>query len=115
MAAVHPVRVIDDHGCEIVRLRGDIDHSNAGVLERGILAATRASGGVIIDLSAVTFLDSGGLRCLDTVIAAFVYRGAPVRVVAPSGGPVRFTLEVVDYLPELLAESVDEGIAALTE
>ena len=116
MTAAHqPVRVLKDGGCEIVRLRGDLDHGNAADVEHQIVSATRALDGVIVDLSAVTFLDSAGLRCLDRALAAFTDRGAPVRVAVPKGGAVRFTLELIGFLPELMAETVAEAKTTLTD
>jgi anti-sigma B factor antagonist len=115
MADNQPVRVLKDGGCEVIRLRGDLDHGNAADIEREIVAVTRALDGVIVDLSAVTFLDSAGLRCLDRVLATFADRGAPVRVAVPKSGPVRFTLELTGFLPELMTETVAEAKITLTD
>jgi anti-sigma B factor antagonist len=108
------VAVRNERGCEIVELLGDVDHANADVVERDVLTATRAAAGVVIDLTGVTFLDSAGLRCLDRLVTAFRHRRAPVRVVAPQESVVRFTLELIDFLPDLLATTVDGAIADLT-
>ena len=108
------VVVAGEGGCEVVRLYGEVDHANADDVERGVLTAIRAAAGVVIDLSGVTFLDSAGLRCLDRLVTAFVNRQAPVRVVAPEGGAVRFTLDLIGFLPDLLASTVDEAITDLT-
>jgi anti-sigma B factor antagonist len=112
--AARQVRVYASAGCEVVQLLGDIDHATAPLVERDVLTTVRAATGVVIDLTATTFLDSAGLLCLDRVVTAFGNRGAPVRVAAPADGMVRFTLDLVGFLPELLAEDVDEALAAMT-
>ncbi|MFC4017101.1 STAS domain-containing protein [Micromonospora sp. GCM10011542] len=114
MSAEDRVAVRNEGGCEVVELRGDVDHANAELVERDVLTATRAAAGVVIDLTAVSFLDSAGLRCLDRLVTAFRHRRAPVRVVAPQGTAVRFTLELIEFLPDLLATTVDEAIGDLT-
>jgi hypothetical protein len=40
-------------------------------------------------------------------------RGAPVRVAAPADGMVRFTLELVGFLPDLLTEDVASALDEL--
>ncbi|MGK5739858.1 STAS domain-containing protein [Micromonospora sp. URMC 103] len=113
MTAGDRVTVSVERGCEVVRLHGDVDHVNADQMEREVLSTTRAAAGVVVDLTPVTFLDSAGLRCLDRVVAAFVKRQAQVMVVAPDDGVVRFTLDLIGFLPELLASTVDEALAEL--
>ncbi len=107
------VAVTGERGCAVVRLFGDVDYVSADQLEQEILTVTRAAAGVVIDLTPVTFLDSAGLRCLDRVVAAFDKRQARVRVVAPAAGMVRFTLDLIGFLPELLASTVDEALTDL--
>ncbi|MFI6784691.1 STAS domain-containing protein [Micromonospora sp. NPDC050276] len=114
MTAEDRTTIRSEQGCEVVRLHGEIDHGNAELVERDVLAATRAAAGVVIDLSGVTFLDSAGLRCLDHLVTAFRNRQAPVVVVAPDQGVVRFTLDLIGFLPGLLTSSVDDALAELT-
>ncbi|TDB80635.1 STAS domain-containing protein [Micromonospora sp. KC721] len=108
------VTVHGERGCSVVRLHGEVDHGNAELVERDVLTATRAAAGVVIDLTGVTFLDSAGLRCLDQLVTAFRTRQAPVLVVAPDGGAVRGTLDLIGFLPDLLAGTLDEALAELT-
>ncbi|WP_165945756.1 STAS domain-containing protein [Micromonospora sp. KC606] len=114
MTAANRVTVGSERSCEVVRLRGDVDHGNAELVERDVLTATRAAVGVVIDLTGVTFLDSAGLRCLDRLVTAFLNRQAPVLVVAPDGGVVRFTLDLIGFLPDLVVGTVDEALTQLT-
>ncbi|MEV8511774.1 STAS domain-containing protein [Dactylosporangium sp. NPDC051484] len=107
------VRVSTANGCEVVRLLGEIDHASAPLVERDVLVSVRASTGVVIDLTETTFLDSAGLLCLDRMVTAFSDRGAPVRVAAPAAGMVRFTLELIGFLPDLLTEDVETALAEM--
>ncbi|MGI5238280.1 STAS domain-containing protein [Dactylosporangium sp. CA-139066] len=107
------IRVYSTGGCEIVQLLGDIDHATASLVERDVLVSVRATTGVVVDLTETTFLDSAGLLCLDRVVTAFSDRGAPVRVAAPPDGMVRYTLDLIGFLPDLLAEDVDSAVAAM--
>ncbi|MEV4281981.1 STAS domain-containing protein [Actinoplanes xinjiangensis] len=113
MTAANRVTLTTQRGCAVVRLHGDVDHVNAGQMELEVLTTTRAAAGVVVDLTPVTFLDSAGLSCLDRIVAAFLNRQARVRVVAPTDGVVRFTLDLVGFLPELLATTLDEALSDL--
>lgn len=110
MTAANRVTLATERGCAVVRLHGDVDHVNAGQMELDVLTTTRAAAGVVVDLTSVTFLDSAGLSFLDRVVAVFRNRQARVRVVAPVDGVVRFTLDLVGFLPELLAPTLDEAL-----
>ncbi|WP_433077200.1 STAS domain-containing protein [Dactylosporangium sp. CA-052675] len=114
MSGERQVRVYSAGGCEIVALLGEIDHATAPLVERDVLASVRATTGVVVDLTRTTFLDSAGLLCLDRMVTAFGDRGAPVRVAAPADGMVRFTLDLIGFLPDLLTEDVDAAVAAMT-
>jgi anti-sigma B factor antagonist len=47
-----------------VRLRGEVDMSNAHEVEAIVLRMSEAGGPVVVDLSDVTFIDSSGVRTL---------------------------------------------------
>lgn len=49
--------------------------------------------GVVLDLAAVDFFDSSGVRLVDRLTR--LCAAVPLRVVAPPGGPVRRVLEMV--------------------
>jgi anti-anti-sigma factor len=115
MDAGRQVRVYSAGGCEVVQLVGEIDHATAPLVERDMLVSVRAATGVVVDLTETTFLDSAGLLCLDRVVTAFSDRGAPVRVAAPPDGMVRFTLDLIGFLPDLMSEDVETAVAAMTK
>ncbi len=73
----------DDTEVEI-RLRGELDHSNADVLRQHVLSAlARLPRQVVIDMSELTFMDSAGIgeiiranRLLTSRDRGLVIRGA---------------------------------------
>lgn len=66
----------------VVRIGGEVDTATAEALERELLAVVRARPRHLgLDLTAVDFLDSSGLRALLVVQQAVASRGRQVRVV----------------------------------
>ena len=67
-------------------LRGDIDVANIGTLEeRLVAAASVADERVDLDMSAVGFVDSTGIRGLIDVARALEASGGRLRIVSASG------------------------------
>lgn len=101
------------HGTALLAvLTGEVDLSNATELEHCIVEATGALPALVVDLTAVSFLDSAGVRLLDHLVAG----SAPdplVRVVVSASGPVPFTLRVCGFRTDLLASSRDEALTGL--
>ena len=93
-------------------VEGEIDMSNAASLEGGLREALADGDGLVLDLTAVTFLDSAGVRLLDHLVAACEPETG-LRVVTAPDGPVPFTLRLCGFRPDLLAATVDDAFAAL--
>jgi anti-sigma B factor antagonist len=105
---------IEVHGSTLlVVLTGEIDLSNAAELERQVVAAAGALPGLVVDLTAVTFLDSAGVRLLDHLVASRE-PDPQVRVVVSATGPVPFTLRLCGFRSDLLCGSRDEALADLS-
>ena len=94
-------------------ITGEIDLSNAAELENRVVEAAGGLVALVVDLTAVTFLDSAGVRLLDHLVAD---RGPDpqVRVVVSATGPVPFTLRLCGFRADLICGSRDEALAALT-
>ena len=58
------VETREDDGQHVIALAGELDIAGAGEFEDAAAAALRAGGPVTIDLSALEFIDSSGLRVL---------------------------------------------------
>jgi anti-anti-sigma factor len=95
MSPLADVRVQGDKHRAIVTLTGEIDLANADAIFSTVRFETGTR--VVIDLSAVRFIDSSGIAEIVRLNSA-----RPVSVVAPTGGQPRRVLEivhVVDVIP----------------
>ena len=105
--------VVRSGGLALVRLAGEVDIAAADALERDIVAEAAGATSVVVDLTAVGFLDSAGLRLLDRVVGECDDRGAAVRLVAPDGCAARLPLEVCGFREGLVADSVAHALTDL--
>lgn len=99
----------------VVRLRGDIDLSNAEAL--GAAAENAVSNharGLVLDLSGVTFLDSIGLRLIFRLARRLRDRQQALRLVVPAGSRITrlLTLSGVAAVAEVVTEHRPEPSSA---
>lgn len=103
-------------GVVIARITGEIDMSNVTELRESITEHTpNASPGVVLDLSAVDYVDSAGIHMLYRLSESLRNRGQVLRVVIPPGSPAADALKLAGierYVDAVTA--VDEGLEALT-
>jgi anti-sigma B factor antagonist len=98
---------------DVVRLAGEIDLANAPAIGREIIAHTAAAGAVVIDLTQVSFLDSAGVRLLDSLVGDLDNLGTPIRLVVGETGPARMTLTLCAFRDDLLATDLVRAAADL--
>jgi len=96
-------------GAVVVHLAGEIDMANAPGISRAIVRQLTSAAGVLIDLTAVTFLDSAGVRLLDVLVGDLEDHGTGVRLVVDEGGVARKTLELCAFRDDLLALDLDQA------
>ena len=72
------------------------------------------AAGVVLDLTAVTFFDSSGVRLVDALARACGESGAPFRVVAPHRVLARRVLEIVGLVDGLVEDDLDAAVAAVS-
>lgn len=79
-------------------VRGELDLLTAPQLGRAVDALLEARvGGLIVDLTPTTFLDSSGARELMRIARAATDAGAALHVLAPrSNSPVRLIVDLLD-------------------
>jgi anti-anti-sigma factor len=83
------VRVDDRGPWPVVRLRGEIDLSNADALaEVAEGAVPNSAKGLVLDLSGVTYLDSTGLRLIFRLARRLGDRQQALRLVVPEGARI---------------------------
>jgi anti-anti-sigma factor len=112
---VADVRTEVTEGVLTASLTGDIDIASAAELGTRILAAVPAdSCGVVVDLSAVRYIDSSGMRMLFELSQRLQGAERPLRVASPRGTQVRRVLAIA-ALDQLVPvhESAAEAKAAL--
>jgi anti-sigma B factor antagonist len=100
-------------GADLVRLAGEIDVGNALDIGAEIALQTAASRAVLIDLTAVAFLDSAGVRLLDTLVGELGERRTPVRLVVAETGAIRLTLMMCAFRDDLLAGDLASAAEAV--
>ncbi|MFI5491664.1 STAS domain-containing protein [Actinoplanes sp. NPDC051859] len=98
---------------ELVRLAGEIDLANAPELTREIVRHTGRAGAVLIDLTAVSFLDSAGVRLLDTIVGDMDSAGTPIRLVVGETGAARMTLQLCAFRDDLVSTDLSRAAEEL--
>jgi anti-anti-sigma factor len=99
----------------IARLSGEVDLSNAAEVGDELAAAVPNSAlGLVLDLTATTYLDSSGVHLVFDLAERLRTRQQQLRIVVPAGAPIRRVLRIVeldDTVPVLA--SVDEAVEAI--
>ena len=104
-------------GVLVVWIDGEVDVSNARDLGSAISnRLTNEALGVVLDLSAVSYMDSAGIHVVFELRERLKTRGQGLRLVVPAGSPITAVVELVD-LPRAVGvvESADEALAAIVE
>ena len=106
------------HGDVVVaRIDGDIDLANTPTVSASVLENIPNDAiGLVVDLSAVRYIDSVGIRMLFTFARSLNEARQGMAVALPPGSPVRKLLKIT-HLDEatVFRASVDEAIEALRE
>ena len=80
------VSVRREEGVPVAAVRGEVDASNADQVGQALHdAVPNLSFGLVLDLSAVTYLDSAGVRMLFDTITRLDRRQQRLHVVVPAG------------------------------
>lgn len=82
----------------VARLTGELDIAGApGTGEQIASAVPTSARGLVVDFSALDFIDSSGIAMLFNLARQLGSRRQELRVVAPTGGPVARVLEIVEF------------------
>ncbi len=92
---VHGHQNPDDPGWVVVTPKGEIELSRRDELEELVDREWAPSQNLLIDLSAVTFMDSAGIHWLFATDRRLTEAGREMRVIIPEGGMVEMVLEIV--------------------
>lgn len=101
-------RIIDN--VYIVTISGALDREGAAAAQGEVLTAIPAGADVLLDLSAVSYLSSPGLRML-LAISRHVAEGMGRLIVADVPGRCKAVMDLCGVSPHLvMAQTVDEGV-----
>ena len=97
----------------VLRCAGEIDISTGPILEDGLRQAYAAGGDLVLDMSAVSFMDSTGLGLF--VTAAKACTGAGTRIGIAGAAPIVVKVLTVTGLIKMLPvwDSVEDAEHAL--
>jgi anti-anti-sigma factor len=83
----------------VLRLRGEIDISNARDLFAAIEGAVpNDTATIVMDVSEITYLDSAGVKLLLQLADRLRIRRRQLRLVVPEQSPIRAVLELTGLL-----------------
>jgi anti-anti-sigma factor len=98
-------------GVEVITLRGEVDLTNADLVREAVDGTT--SERVVLDLSAVTFLDSMAIGTLNERQRQLAAEDRLLVVVSPPTTPSAWTLRVAGLDRGVVRESLDDALAAI--
>lgn len=115
MNPVEGLRIEESDGVVVARLSGEIDLSNAH--EAGNMLATSIPNtvlGLVLDLTAVSYLDSSGVHLIFDLAERLRKRQQQVWVAVPEGAPIRRVLRIVELDSVVpVSATVDEAVAQI--
>ena len=101
MSDLAALKVKSEDGSVLVHLTGAIDLSNADSLETVIRGAVAGAHSIVLDLEAVEFLDSSGLRLIQHLFERATDANASFAVVAPPESIARSVIDLVSMSDEI--------------
>jgi anti-anti-sigma factor len=106
---------LERHGDAVLaRLSGEIDLSNAGVVEDTVTGGVAGATAVAVDLSGLSYLDSAGLAVLSRLAGRLSELSGSLRLVVPPDALVGRTLSISGLASAIpVDETVEAALAAL--
>jgi anti-anti-sigma factor len=107
------IELAEQQGVRFVAVAGEIDIANIGTLEDVTFDLPNDHLGVVIDLSAATYIDSAALGLLFRLRGALQRRGQALRVVCPPACSARRVLDLTGFNIEATDTDRDTAIATI--
>ena len=104
-----PARTAEPH---VLSISGELDVVSVPDVMEQLPALVTAASGLVVDLRAVTFLDSSGVRLLHRLAHSCAAAGTGLRVVAPPACRARRVLDIVG-MDLLVDDDLETARAAL--
>jgi anti-anti-sigma factor len=102
--AVVEIKRGEHDGVRVVAVAGELDISNVAALEQATFDLPNEALGMVLDLSATTFIDSATIGLLFDLHSALARRGQPLRVVCSQRAPARRVLDLMSFDGDALTE-----------
>jgi anti-anti-sigma factor len=102
-------------GVLCARIIGEVDMSNADELRATLSESTpNDAHGLVLDMSAVEYLDSAGIHLIYRLREGLRNRGQGLALVIPAASPVNDALRLagIERGPDVVA-SIEEGVRSL--
>jgi anti-anti-sigma factor len=113
-ALLAEIELAEREGVRVVTVAGELDISNVGALEDATFDLPNKALGIVLDLSAATYIDSATLGLLFKLHRDLKRRGQALRVVCPPGSSAQRVLELTAFERETPPEEDrDAAIAAI--
>ena len=97
MSAAADVAIEEDGDVVVARVAGEVDLATAGGIGSELSSAVPNQAlGLVIDLTATTYLDSSGVSLVFDLSERLRRRQQELRLVIPEGAPLRRVLRIVD-------------------
>jgi anti-anti-sigma factor len=94
-------------------LSGEVDLSNASELEQAIAEAVpNDARGLVLDLSALSYIDSSGVRLVVSLAGSLKWRGQELVIAAPEGSACRRVLTLAGIGGSVALEATEEAALA---
>jgi anti-anti-sigma factor len=108
------VQFSDHERVVVARLSGEVDLSNAGGVESAIAEATpNHAVGLILDVSALDYMDSAGIHLIYKLREKLRARGQILRLVIPAESPASDALRLAGVSQAVeTAQTLDAALAA---
>jgi anti-anti-sigma factor len=94
VSSIASLELEHEDGTLHARIRGELDLATCDDLRRRLQPALLDAGSAVLDLSAVSFIDSAGLRMLVQLAAALRDDGRTLELIPPSDSWARKVLAV---------------------
>jgi anti-sigma B factor antagonist len=101
-------------GVRVLRAEGELDVAAVPEHEARIAELVEGATGVVLDLRAVTFIDSAGIRLIHRFARECGRRGVAFAAVAPTRGGPRRILQIVGFGPPLVVDELSTALASVS-
>lgn len=106
------VLVSERDGVTVATVSGEIDFATSKPIADRLTDAAPPDGPYVVDLSAVPFADSSGIRVLDQVLVHCRTSGTDVRFVVPEDAQLRYVLRICAFPEDALSVDLASALAA---